>query len=1194
MKSLGCALLMSLLAAAVSQADEIVLFDAATATPKSIASMSGAKCSLNGDLLEVAARGESGYPGVAIRGNWDLSKCNRVTVEMSVLDNRGGLPITIRLDNPGSNPAKGQNVFVDRVTISGKKLKTYDVKLPPVLPHSHEIASKLFGMRKTPFQTVGVVADLNPANVAGVSLTINQPKLDWRWGVKRIVAHTGPATDVPAWMKMTPEEFFPFIDVYGQFKHKDWPGKTHGDADFKATVKREEADLAAHPGVFGWDKFGGWGKGPTLKATGHFRVQKYDGRWWMVDPEGHLFWSHGPVRVTSSSSVTPLDGREFYFTDLPKADSPFALFYTTHDALLWPYYEALNIKRTYDFSSANAFRKYGPDWAARYADAAHRRLRSWGMNTIANSSDPKICRMDRTPYTDRIELKSPVIEGAVVNWWKFKDPFHPEFRTKLREQLQARKAELDDPWCLGFFVDNEIGWGSPTSLAEWTIQSPAEQPVKIEFVAQLKKQYGDIAKLNEAWRSNFADWDALLKSRQKPPAGAQADCKAFSDAIADAYFKNTHDVFKEVAPNALYLGCRFAGSTPAAVRSSAKYCDVVSYNYYAKDFSHFKLPDGIDKPVMIGEFHFGALDRGLFHPSLIQVANQEERGKAYATYVKSALEHPNVIGVHWHQYSDEPTSGRFDGEDFQNGLVDCCDTPYWETIDGVRKVGYRMYAIRSQAVIPEDPNAKYPTDAPAAVSVDVDCSKVVGPRAKPESYWNTTILHALPPALADRAMREYGRAKITRCWVTLPQLWNRKTDAYNFNFKIRRRVYEDKHQKNNPEGTAVKKVVLAHENVEDYLDAFSRVSDEILLNIRGYEKGVLDGSVGIKKWREVFTKAVRHYKERYPNLRYIEALNEFECAAAVGGLKTTQDQYYPFYQAGYEAVNEVNGELKPAVPLLVGGPCPSSYNKAFLHRFLENYAKDANPAKRLDFVSFHDYGSGLTPSRYGEFQNYFRGEFKQFGVPENLPIFMTEVGFGGGMPTPDPDRNVAQAAALTTYVYNARQSDNLKVFPWVLFHSRHQLSFAQFTQEQEMTAFGAAVKTWAMHRKNEIAATVEPKQDELGVYAFASLDDAGAAIEVWNYQSRPNRKHPTCGSPADVNIALRNLPAKWRQGKLKVRQTMIDATHSNVFAEGGKAGLQQVKEMECGAKDIERLSVHLEPNGLCLWTIEAKQHSMSK
>ena len=177
-------------------------------------------------------------------------------------------------------------------------------------------------------------------------------------------------------------------------------------------------------------------------------MEKINGKWWMVDPEGCLWWSHGPVRVTPSSAVTPLDDRDSYFTDLPKPDSPFAKFYTTRDELLWPYYVARNIQRTYDFTSSNAMRKYGEEWWKIYAELAHQRLRSWGMNTIANSSDVAICRMDKTPYTDRFELKSPDIEGAHLGWWKFKDPFHPEFRANFRRQLAARKAELDDPWWL--------------------------------------------------------------------------------------------------------------------------------------------------------------------------------------------------------------------------------------------------------------------------------------------------------------------------------------------------------------------------------------------------------------------------------------------------------------------------------------------------------------------------------------------------------------------------------------------------------------------------------------------------------------------------------------------------------------------------------------------------------------------------
>jgi hypothetical protein len=69
--------------------------------------------------------------------------------------------------------------------------------------------------------------------------------------------------------------FFPFIERYGQYKHKDWPGKVLADADFTANRQREDAELAAQPGPAGLDRYGGWAAGPQLEATGHFRVENY-------------------------------------------------------------------------------------------------------------------------------------------------------------------------------------------------------------------------------------------------------------------------------------------------------------------------------------------------------------------------------------------------------------------------------------------------------------------------------------------------------------------------------------------------------------------------------------------------------------------------------------------------------------------------------------------------------------------------------------------------------------------------------------------------------------------------------------------------------------------------------------------------------------------------------------------------------
>ena len=89
------------------------------------------------------------------------------------------------------------------------------------------------------------------------------------------------------------------------------------------------------------------------------------------------------------------------------------------------------------------------------------------------------------------------------------------------------------------------------------------------------------------------------------------------------------------------------------------------------------------------------------HPAgLVLVANHADRGRAYATYLKSALENPAVIGAHWFQFYDQPATGRFDGENYQTGLLDICDTPYPETIAACRQIGSILYQVRARAFPP--------------------------------------------------------------------------------------------------------------------------------------------------------------------------------------------------------------------------------------------------------------------------------------------------------------------------------------------------------------------------------------------------------------------------------------------------------------------------------------------------------------
>jgi len=643
-----------------------------------------AKVNLSQDgALRIETGTKQNWPGITLKtpaGKWDLSKYEYITVDIKNTDTK---PVTVycRVDNPGADGSN--NCVTDSITLNPDKSETLTVRLYPTTYQLSEPV-ELIGMRQGPAQQ----GKLDASNITQLIVFVTKPSDKHVFEIDNIRA--GGHVKM-----MDTATFFPFIDEFGQFIHKDWPGKTHSQEELIAHGKIEEKHLDANPTPPNRNKYGGWTAGPKLKATGFFRVQKYKDKWWLVDPEGRLFWSHG-IDCVRSANATPITDREHYYRNLPKNDSLFSTFYGRGGWAPHGYYKDHSPYRTYDFSQANFLRKYGPDWQQKFADITHRRLKSWGLNTIANWSDSKIYLMRKTPYVATISYSARNLEGSQGYWGKFFDVFDPSFRQALRRRLEREKdTSSGDPWCVGYFVHNELSWGDETSLAAAALTSPPDQPAKKVFIEDLKAKYKSIDKLNNAWGTNHKTWDALLQSTKTPDKKkARDDLIAFYTKIAETYFKTIREEVKKIAPNQLYMGCRFAWVNDLAARAATKFCDIVSYNRYSYSVENHRLPDGIDMPVIIGEFHFGALDRGMFHTGLKKTTNQQDRADKYKSYVQGALRNPYIVGTHWFQYKDQATTGRGDGENYQIGFIDICDKPYPETIKACRQVGYTMYEYR--------------------------------------------------------------------------------------------------------------------------------------------------------------------------------------------------------------------------------------------------------------------------------------------------------------------------------------------------------------------------------------------------------------------------------------------------------------------------------------------------------------------
>ena len=656
-------------------------------------------------LADGAMRVETGakyrWPGVKmdfLGGDRDISAYGRISAMVSNTTDRAQ---TIHLHVKGSL----QQGTMPRGSISLAPHASGELRVDLCnMPWALAAPVELNGMRGFP-QVIGKGSSYDLRHVQSFHIFLNKPDAPGGFSVGSIVV-----SGANAGQKIIPSKMFlPFVDKYGQFIHDDWPGKIHGDSELKASREKEEAWLKSHGGsaIPDADKYGGWAGGPQLKATGSFRVEKVGGKWWFVDPDGSLFFSHGVdcVQLTDitkgADAATGVSFREPYFSWLPAKDDPvFGSCWRTVRCVTSRSFYGDPAHVPYDvfnFAQANAMRKYGMEWRTICAERAHARLKAWGLNTIANWSDPVIYEMRKTPYTATFNTSSRVIGGS--NGWrgKFPDPFAPEFIVNVKKSAEEEaKRSGEDPWCIGWFVDNEIRCGDDDfALGRDVLRSPVGQPAKSAAREMLERKYGPVAALGAAWGTPYASWDAFLASTNVPDEKlCGPDLRDIHRFVLARYFREIRDAVKSAAPNRLYLGARIVWGKDVVYEESARYCDVVSVNIY-KRRPECDLPSGItDRPLLVGEYHFGAFDRGMFHTGLVAVRDQNERAQSYRDYMNACIDDPRFVGAHWFQWRDQALTGRADGENFQIGFVTITDTPYPELVQAARDVGATMYRRR--------------------------------------------------------------------------------------------------------------------------------------------------------------------------------------------------------------------------------------------------------------------------------------------------------------------------------------------------------------------------------------------------------------------------------------------------------------------------------------------------------------------
>ncbi|MCB1070102.1 MAG: sulfatase-like hydrolase/transferase [Verrucomicrobia bacterium] len=598
-------------------------------------------------------------------GAWDLSDVSYLRVDL-VNQGPGLVWIRGRLDNPGAQDwwnSTASEAFLlpgETGTLGFAYARAPNLNDAPSIfdrqsakPNGHRTHWKAF----------------DPAHVVACRLVIQStsPELS----LDRIAIRAGQPYGAEANKELLE---LPYLDRFGQVRKLDWPGKLHEEGELRRRDDQERAAEANDLGPRSFNRYGGWADGPRLEATGFFRTEKVDGKWWLVDPEGRLFFSHGMNSIGFDQS-TPVEGREALFAWLPQSDDPL-------------YSDVLRKGRAF-FLAGNLARTFGADWQAPARDRVHRRLREWGMNSLGAWSDKGLVTDKRTPYTAILHAGgdwSPLGHGI-------SDPFEQNFKQRLVEGLGKIMPEGSDRWCVGVFIDNEIDWTE--KFVHTTFTRPANQPARLACLDWLKDRYGAVEKLNTAWKTTFDAWESIGALPDDETEAMAKDITDLKRLISGTYYRTCREAMREALPGQLYLGSRMHKAPREVMEEAAKYVDVLSLNSY-EPLSGTKMPGGLDVPCMDTEFHFAAPDRGVPGTGMWPIGNQKQRARAYVAYVMSGVLHPNVVGTHWFAFADQSAAGR-PGENHQIGFVDVTDTPYPEITRASRLLAERMYTIGTDA-----------------------------------------------------------------------------------------------------------------------------------------------------------------------------------------------------------------------------------------------------------------------------------------------------------------------------------------------------------------------------------------------------------------------------------------------------------------------------------------------------------------
>lgn len=399
-------------------------------------------------------------------------------------------------------------------------------------------------------------------------------------------------------------------------------------------------------------------------TEGFFRVTRCNGRSYLLDPDNGAVILHGIQHVRPGESD-------------PHRKAFSALYGTEEN---WS-------KKTGELIADNHF---------NYISYGSNRIEAFPSSMRENLLSPKT---QKVAYAENLYLLRTFMWDMKANLgYTFEDDkynrlvllFEPTFADYI-DKLAREKCALfaGDKHFIGYYLDNELPFASYEN-------SIPRLGIDLKHFLSLPDRY----KSARAYAEKFMADNHITVSQ----ITAEHQEK-FRSAVADYYYKLTSETVRRYDAQHLILGTRlhdWSKYNKVVVEACARYCDVVSLNYYARWQPEPEFMANLsawcgNKPFLVSEFYTKA-DDATYNGQKYDntegggwlVRTQKNRGEFYQNFCIRLLQQKNCVGWVHFEYNDGYSS---DGKATNKGIVSLEYEPYEDYLKYVKQLNLDVYSL---------------------------------------------------------------------------------------------------------------------------------------------------------------------------------------------------------------------------------------------------------------------------------------------------------------------------------------------------------------------------------------------------------------------------------------------------------------------------------------------------------------------